>query len=105
MVLTTRPASVARAPRISDSVRASTPRVWRSAADVPSARVMTASNASDARKNAAAAFENHASAAIVPAAYPHRGRVEARAYAAHAATMKAVMVDSMRAARFHMTNG
>jgi hypothetical protein len=67
--------------------------------------VTTASSAREARKNAAAAFENQASTAIVPAPNPHRGRVEARAYAAHAATMNAVMVDSMSAARFHMTNG
>ena len=68
-----------------------------------SASVTRESRTSAATKKAAAAFENQASVASVPATSPQAGRRAARAYAAHAPTMKAVIVDSIRAARFHIT--
>jgi hypothetical protein len=47
---------------------------------------------------------NQASTTAIPATSPSCGRRSAMAYAAQLATMKAVMVDSINAARFHMTN-
>src|SRR4030095_11400987 len=68
------------------------------------ASVTSASTTIATAKNAAEAFVNHASAVATPATKPQIGRFDERAYAAHAATMNAVIVDSMSAARFHMTH-
>ena len=54
-------------------------------------------------KNAAEALVNHARTAAMPARIAHARCFSARAYAAHAITTNAVIVDSISAARFHMT--
>ena len=55
-------------------------------------------------KNAAAALVKNAETAAPPATTPHSGVVSAqRVEHAQLMTMNAVIVDSMSAARFHMT--
>src|SRR5436190_17330495 len=66
--------------------------------------VIAASNTIAATKKAEAALVNQASAAAAPATSPQIGRREASAYAAHATTRNIVIVDSISAARFHMTH-
>ena len=65
--------------------------------------VQTASSTRAATKNAAEALVNQASTTAQPAKIPRIGRRCASTYALQLATMKAVIVDSMSAARFHMT--
>src|SRR5688572_7457048 len=66
--------------------------------------VMPASSRSAATKNAAEAFVNHAPTTAAPAAKPTTGQRLDSAYADQLATMNAVIVDSISAARFHITN-
>src|SRR6476660_6574247 len=97
-------ASVTTAARVSIGAGAATPARARSAGTCERAIVFSASSTIAAAKNAADAFVNHARTTATPATTPQAGRRSANAYAAQPTTMNAVIVDSMSAARFHITN-
>ncbi len=68
------------------------------------AMIQIASATSAAAKNAADALVKNASAVATPAKSPHSPRRSPTAYAAHPTVISAVIVDSISAARFHITH-